>query len=1160
MKQALKDALTIKSDTRDPTESSSTSSGGSSGSGGDPNTNNGARGGSLGGSSLSPGSSAGSDTTSADPGAPPTDEDFEVADISTPTRAPTSGGGPGSGGPTGSGIPGSPPVAKFSLTNKSTGLKALLSTIATIPEPVVPDPTITISKTPFDRYTEKFGLSALRPEIISFLDFENFYQQSGQLSGIGQIHYIQRRVSEETVAAASEVVEKYLIDNPVTKMKLEEIASKNLKIATDIAREMSNFQDAKEDLYNATFEFAIADAVSGEIISAVSNTSASTGTFVGATSFTVSTSTPSTPSVLTITINQPPTVKYEATTKFDDSTSGILGDLNSKFNNNTSIKNISKTALTLSLLRGAVAQLDGSKTDYFNYTNTENQLASTNVQNLIATTDSSPTSSLILFSGFENSQWKTIISNNDGDNSGIINLVNNITSLDSLFEITETVIYEIANVVIDKNSGKDISELSSEYTGVSPDSTSTPTLSSYLTSTAKINPVISFEDKPLLLQDINGSSEKYDSLLSLLVNNSSTENLNSIIDKFSSVESNINDYQNKLAYALKDDIGTHFYSTLFNSISSYIKASFLGDISSDISTTSNESAFRYFLLTASSDELLLKILAIIMIRNPVYTTSTFTGTMTKDVDFESSDMILSLTMSEVKSLSKSDKGVSIIYKNAIPFDNSSAEFGDIDALVSTSTNGFDYFYNFAKDLFNNLGIDLSNVKEDLFKRVMIISIFHYRNILQSFLNSALLEIIQENERVPADTKKGYTDTFVGYNITTKLVISKNKKNILLTTLDNFTSLTSDKDADFNLLESTLDGATTYTDLGLRTPDDDILKEISSDFHTLVLQDYAKHTKYRKESRQIFEHVLTRVTKQKNALNSMLKAVQDIETATGNTEKAEEIISKYYTVESTFQLLDKIKRMTEVIDATRISKELRTSNSYESLVTTASKYKVSHKNRIMLVAVGIPYGLFEMLRISNELVDESKYKLNLYLRRSGDVSNEPSKTVTIRPSSRIFIDYTSGTVFTDEASIDSAKTIAFSRDTGEIEEVTISAGNVKNSLLENSLGESYFEDVLGIYPRNAFKKQTYIGDLPEVVYATAAVDNLKFKQSESALLKSRYRASIMHHTLFNTSQLIRDIDSSSIFDGIAYVFVDLDKLGIAQNEILQMTANLDIVAE
>ena len=429
-------------------------------------------------------------------------------------------------------------ASKLKVKN-SASAKALVAVSTALPDSselaahastLPADLTITISKTPFDRYTEKFGLSALRPEIISFLDFENFYQQSGQLSGIGQIHYIQRRVSEETVAAASEVVEKYLIDNPATKMKLEEIASKNLKIATDIAREMSNFQDAKEDLYNATFEFAISTPVSGERISAATNTSTNTGIFVGATSFTASTSSLATTSVLTITINQPPTVKYEATTKFDDSTSGILGDLNSKFNNNASIKNISKTALTLSLLRGAVAQLDGSKTDYFNYTNTENQLASTNVQNLIATTDSSPTSSLILFSGFENSQWKTIISNSDSDNSENINLVNNITSLDSLFETTESIIYEIANIVIESNTGKNISNLSTDYTGVSPDSTSTPALSSYLTSTAKINPVISFENKPLLLQDVNGSSEKYDSLLSLLVNFSSTENLKSLID------------------------------------------------------------------------------------------------------------------------------------------------------------------------------------------------------------------------------------------------------------------------------------------------------------------------------------------------------------------------------------------------------------------------------------------------------------------------------------------------------------------------------------------------------------------------------------------------------------------------------------------------------
>ena len=1003
--------------------------------------------------------------------------------------------------------------------------------------------TLDIRVTPFDKYIENFGLSSLRPEIISFLDFENFYKQSGDLTGTGQVHYIQRRVSEETVAAASEVVEKYLIDNPATKTKLEEIASKNLKIASDIAREISNFQDAKEDLYNSTFEFAISDAISADRIPAPGSPANR-----DATELTVSptSSTSSTPSALsTSDISAPPAVKYAATTKFDDSTSNILGDLNSKFNNSSSIKSISKTALTLSLLRGAVAQLDGSKSDYFNYTNTENQLASTNVQHLILADYSTPYDNLRELSFVDSIGWKSIIKSSDANLSSLAKKINDTGDDNNLFELTDSIIYEIADVVIESNTGKNISNLSIEYIGVSPSTTDSPALSSYSTNNAKINPVISFENKPLLLQDINGSSVQYNSLLSLLVNNSSTENLKSLIDKFSSVESNINDYQNKLAYALSDDIGTHFYSVLYAKISSYIKGSFLGDTDMDIGVKAKDnanSALSFFLLMLSKDELFAKTLAIVMIRNPIFTTEP------KDVDFDTFDILNALTEDQAVGFANKLTDETVTRGN---YFIKLKYVDDIDTLINTGSTGFDFFYNFTIELFDQLGISLTSIKEDLFKRIMIISIFHFRNIMQSFIQSGTIGINTYNNASASADDDEFSDNsdIKLQNIKFSLRILKDRKNTLIRTLDDFTLLPTDADTYFN------DKYGNITAFAA-----DLSKALTSDCYTLVIQNYAKHTKYRKESRQVFNHVLTRLSRQKTALSSMLAAVQSIESVTGNTEKAEEIISKYYTVESTFQLLDKIKRMTEVIDATRISKELRTSNSYESLVTTVSKYKVSHKNRIMLVAVGIPYGLFEMLRISNESLDESKYKLNLYLRRNGETTSTPSKTVTMRPSARIYIDYTSGTVFTDEASIDAAKTIAFSRDTGEIEEVAISAGNVKDSLLQNSLGESYFEDVLGIYPRNAFKKQSYSGQLPEEVHAMNAVKNLKFKQEESELLKSRYFASIMHHTLFNTSKLIRDIDSSSIFDCIAYVFVDLDKLGIAQNEIIQMTANLELVSD
>ena len=1031
-----------------------------------------------------------------------------------------------------------------SLAGGVIGKATMIAPVMKAPDPELPenretvslDPTFTISKTPFDKYIKNFGLSALRPEIISFLDFENFYNQSGDLTGTGQVHYIQRRVSEAGVAAASEIVEKYLLNNNNVKTKLEEIASKNLLIASDIAREMSVFQQVKEDLYNATFEFTISD-------------------------------TPSTLS--TSDISAPPSVKYEATTKFDDSTSDILGDLNSKFNNNTSIKNISKTALTLSLLRGAVAQLDGSKTDYFSYTNTENQLASTNVQNLILADYNTPYDNLRELSFIDSTGWKSVIKSSDTDLSSLAKKINDTGDYNNLFELTDSIIYEIADVVIESNTGKNISNLSIEYIGVSPSTTDSPTLSSYLTNNAKIKPVISFEDKPLLLQDINGASVQYDSLLSVLVNNASIENIQTIIDKITEVELNINDYQNKLAYALSDDIGTHFYSVLYAKISDYIKASFLGDENADVGidlTGDANSALRFFLLALSKDELFAKTLAMVMIRNPIFTTEKPPSTISKDVDFDTFNIFnIDTETKTVRFVNKRTDETVIIGNYAI-----NLKYEDnIAALIDTGTTGFDYFYNFTIELFNQLGISLTSIKEDLFKRIMIISIFHFRNMMQSFIQSGSIGInTWKNDSTPdvEEKEEDLNNSNIKLkNIKFSLRILKDRKNILLPVLDNFTKLSSDKDQDVTYILNSLLNWPSFDISDYKEALDRLIPPIS-DYYTLVIQNYAKHTEYRKESRQTFDHVLNRLSRQKIALNSILTTVQNIKSVTGSTEKTKEIISKYYTVESTFQLLDKIKRMTEVIDGTSISKELRTSNSYESLVTTVSKYKVSDKNRIVLVAVGIPYGLFEMLRISNEKLDESNYKLNLYLRKSyGLTSSNPSKTVTIRPAARIYIDYTSGTVYTDEFSIDYSKTIIFSRETGEIKELSIYDellldGDVKASLLQNSLGESYFEDVLGIYPRNAFKKQSYSGQLPEEVYATNAVKNLKFKQSNSDLLKSRYYTSIMHHTLFNTSKLIRDIDSSSIFDGIAYVFVDLDDLDIAPNEIIQITANLELVLD
>ena len=401
-------------------------------------------------------------------------------------------------------------------------------------------------------------------------------------------------------------------------------------------------------------------------------------------------------------------------------------------------------------------------------------------------------------------------------------------------------------------------------------------------------------------------------------------------------------------------------------------------------------------------------------------------------------------------------------------------------------------------------------------------------------------------------------------------LSYNEVAVIKYLLSNFSKLTNNPDEDFLTHETDLIAVTSYED---HEDAEGVLETVMKSFHQVLFDSPVSYLNRQKDLRQTLDFVLSRIKAQKSALNNILTSAKNIEKETGDPISAEKYISLYFTPESTFQLYNKLKRMTSIIPAadttvdtdtvsSGISTEIFTPNSYESLINTTSKFTVSKYGRVIIVAVGIPYGLYEMLRINNKKSDyANKFILNLYVRNAMSETSDAKKiSFVIDPNIKVSLDYTSGNIVTNLEAVNGASPIQFDilKTDGSKVIQTTNIDLFENTVnIKNALGETYFEEVLGLFPRNAFKKEKILEIVPETKNALDIVSNLKFKPDESELLKSRYAAVVMNHTLFNSTSLINNLKESFAFDDVRYAFINLDGIDIDQNEIIQITANIDI---
>ena len=304
----------------------------------------------------------------------------------------------------------------------------------------------------------------------------------------------------------------------------------------------------------------------------------------------------------------------------------------------------------------------------------------------------------------------------------------------------------------------------------------------------------------------------------------------------------------------------------------------------------------------------------------------------------------------------------------------------------------------------------------------------------------------------------------------------------------------------------------------------------------------------------------------SSLISKIKSLYDslVQIYNGDTQKAKKLIGRYSSLESVTELLYRSNRYQTLIPGTEISSMSTRSSNYRSIVKTVFKSKIPKKDNLSICIVGIPYGLLERMRFTQ---DEKVYYFGTSAYAGSSRSfdeNSPQvdfdfgfikNSNTIRPNlggpycslvPELYDDFSSTANITsvDDDSI-SFFQISNTGDSLEIKKRSDSSSNVRSidipAILNQAALQSYVEDVYGLYPRYASYKEDISSQIyPESAYADNLLKEMGYKSEGSddeILLYYRLKSAIMLHKDFMTSMMLKELEASPLFDKIIYLVVD-----------------------
>lgn len=289
---------------------------------------------------------------------------------------------------------------------------------------------------------------------------------------------------------------------------------------------------------------------------------------------------------------------------------------------------------------------------------------------------------------------------------------------------------------------------------------------------------------------------------------------------------------------------------------------------------------------------------------------------------------------------------------------------------------------------------------------------------------------------------------------------------------------------------------------------------------------------------------------------------------GDTDKSNQVISRYQSLESIGEALYRSSRYQSLIPGTGITTIATRSKNYRSIVEAtfrdlipAASSEAFENYKICVVA--IPYGHLERIRL-----DQGARTYYLSLKAIADnISLETDEEVQIdyqfpfitnlssyRPevpgpyNSRILAVYDDFSDTSRVATVNNSAIKIYSVSKDGLSAGVTSRGSsdeeTKNidfpaALVQAAL-QSYVEDVYGLYPRYASTKSPLRTDpYPEESTADSALSfaGISDSSTQGTLIYSRLKSAIMMHQDFVTTAMFEELEASPLFDRIFYVLID-----------------------
>ena len=1030
--------------------------------------------------------------------------------------------------------------------------------------PVYP-PVGEYERSEFDDELLDKGICSSYPVILAQVPFSNFFEgNTNTISAMGQLYDIQNSIQDDTIKMADKLVNDYFASNPDARSALSALKTKNTLLYNEIVNYVPKIKLSKDNLVANTSTAAIDSQSYAKITSLISTTSADRASNAAAG-------------------DRSPT-KYLQTKPANLSQQDAVAAATARGNLG------SASSMTRQDLEFAIPATDYDDADMRTSTNfkittpadlTKILLGKTDVAGLAestiayqalrctladiyygdgefsSTSDALDVQALRLTSGGKTNNLEYL-----QYQANKINILGGVQTFDGNSTTEAFRQYEAALPAFSRTYVNGTCVLASKIASLYSSMSFFDSLGNLSPNAQSIsikdtqNDDISFvyldsQGRTLILEDLAVPQTRYENCFSMIASyNLSKADLEGMLTRLNKTKIGLENLSSTKKAWLSNQISAFLLKTMMNEFSNFFEKSAWCDAS--VSAYSAARCAMYRSAASNSNNF-----------RRVYT-----------ITNEKLDELSSLgdeqnTLSILK-YREEYKGATLNWKiseasNIVIGASQTREFDFTEVATSTFNDKmFDPGSSFG--IFNNIVQKVKSQFPDITKDI--------ENLIRLISFNVFMEL---NKLLPADVEMIVTEEHGGKNFNaivqpSKLKWSRQEAAIIADICRSCLTATTVDDVSFSTLGTSL----TENQKSLVT------SKFFNPIRTIVTTTLQKY----ENVKNVLAFYQGRVTNQQQAISGITSSYSRLINAyevfgtQDPTLSAYKLTAKYATTESIAEMLQKDVRYKTFINNTRIRSIAGRSKNYRSIVKAAHKDMLTEVPAT-LMAIGIPYGFFEKIRIASRSARDNAtsytYGVSLYAQyvdqRRDDVEfaidyiSPYVRQTTIDYTKYRFYSTLKTSLFDDTTSSRLVQSVSDS--SIQTYTLVISDSNLvktdvdtDKTTIEQPALESYFEDLYGLYPRYSCNKNTVdIDSMPELTYAsiisatapvqideTLVPSNSSIEQ-ETILIRSRIRAAIMMHELFSTTYMLKEVESGSVFDKIHYVIYENDKLDA---EITQIT--------